>query len=223
MPNPQSLDDLQNILAGEIGWRKKEIVAFRSAARRASAAQACYCRAGAVMLCAHWEGFLKNSVQAYINYVFSQALPLVNLTTQFVAVYFFGDVMNAAKAQFPGSEQQHLKLAAKISASGAAPCVKPSWKVKTGGNPTSDVTCDVLASVGLDRHMGLDEAGWSIQKVFIDAQLLKDRHRVAHGERYPVDQSDLRDRSNRVIDMCERLLRLIIDAAGSEAYVKRRM
>lgn len=223
MPAPQTIDDLEDRLTGEIGWRKKEISAFRTAAARASSSQTYYCRAGSVMLCAHWEGFLRASIQTYVDYVFSQSLRLKDLATPFVAIYFFREVVTAGAARFPGSDGQHIKLARKIEASLEGSCDRPSWKVDTEGSPGSVVTGNILASAGLNRMMGLDETGWSVQRVFIDTQLLKDRHKVAHGERYPISQSDFRDRSDRVIGMCELLLNLILDAAGSQAYLKKQV
>lgn len=218
MPTSQSVEYLEDMLAREISWRKKEIVAFRSAADRSSSSKGYYCRAGSVMLCAHWEGFLKAAVQFYVDHVFSQSLQLDELVPPFVAIYFYKEVMGAGAAKFPGTEERHIKLARKILASASASCNRPGWKVDTEGNPSSLVTCNILASVGLDRLMGLDESGWMIQKVFIDSQLLKDRHRVAHGERYPIRGEDFRERSNRIIAMCESLLKLIVDAANSRSY-----
>lgn len=217
---PQTMGDLADRLTGEIGWRKKEISAFRTAAARASSSQTYYCRAGSVMLCAHWEGFLRVSIQTYVDYVFSQSLRLKDLAIPFVAIYFFKEVVTAGMAHFPGSDRQHIKLAKKIEASLEGSCNRPSWTVDTEGSPGSVVTSNILASVGLDRMMGLDETEWSVQRVFIDTQLLKDRHKVAHGERYPISQSDFRKRANRVIGMCESILNLILDAAESRAYLK---
>lgn len=220
MPTPQSVDLLEEMLSGEVAWRKKEIVAFRSAAMRASASQGYYCRAGSVVLCAHWEGFLKRAVQVYVDHVFAQALPLENLADPFIAIYFYKDVMTASNARFPGSKGHHLKLARKIAASRTGPCARASWSVETEGNPSSEITAKILASVGLDERMGLDEAAWSVLKVFIDSQLLKDRHKVAHGERYPIAQDLFKNRSDRVILMCEQLATLILMAAGSRAYIR---
>jgi hypothetical protein len=170
------------------------------------------------MLSAHWEGFLRASIQSYVDFVFSQELSLGQLIEPFVAAFFYKEVMNAATANFPGSKEQHIKLAKKITRYIDEPCRRASWVVNTEGNPSSEVTRSILTSVGLDPQMGMDEASWSVYKVFLDGQLLKDRHKVAHGERFPISPENFRERSDRVIDLCESLLRQILEAAGSGMY-----
>lgn len=171
------------------------------------------------MLCAHWEGFLKSSVQVYVDHVFAQGLKVTELKSPFVAIYFFKYVKNASDSNYPGSEQHHIKLAKKIVGGLAGPCRQPGWSVTTEGNPSSAVLSGLLQSVGLDRQMGRDDTAWSVTKVFIDSQILKDRHKIAHGERLPIRHEDFLERSDRIIDMCEDLADLILSAAESRAYV----
>jgi hypothetical protein len=218
MSVPRSLERLQDVLDGQLSWRKKEIVALRNAALRSSVSREYFCRAGSVMLCAHWEGFLKSSIQAYVDHVFSQGLPLTELKPPFVAIYFFRYVKNAADAAFPGSESHHIKLAKKIVESVSGRCSKAGWDVDTNGNPSSSVCSQVLVSVGLDPRFGYDETAWSVVKVFIDSQILKDRHKIAHGERFPVRREHFIERSERVIKLCEDLAVLVMAAAGSRSY-----
>lgn len=172
------------------------------------------------MLSAHWEGFLRASVQSYVDYVFSRGLNLSQLAEPFVAIFFYREVINAAAANFPGSKEQHIKLAKKITRYLDQPCTRASWVVTTDGNPSSAVTRNILTSVGLDPRMGMDEASWSVQKVFIDSQLLKDRHKVAHGERLPISYDNFLERSDRVIHLCELLRQLILTAAASDAFMR---
>lgn len=213
-----SIETLQDRLDRQLGWRKKEIAALRNAAGRASISREYYCRAGSVMLCAHWEGFLKSSVQSYVDHVFSQQLAVTELTPQFVAVYFFKHVKVAGEAGFPGSEHHHLRLAKKFMDSLSTKCVESGWKVDTGGSPSSTVCSQILRSVGLDPTLGYDETAWSVVKVFIDSQMLKERHKVAHGERFLVQHEQFQERSGRVIKLCEDLATLIIGAASARAY-----
>lgn len=214
----KTIERLQDRLDAQLAWRKKEIAALRNAATRAAVSREYYCRAGAVMLCAHWEGFLRIAVQSYVDHVFSQGLNIKKLKPQFVAIHFFKYVKTAGEANFPGSEQHHVKLAEKIIESFSGNCRKANWEAVTGGSPSSLVCSQLLSSIAIDPRIGYDEQKWSVAKVFIDSQILKDRHKIAHGERFPVDHEDFLSRSGRVIDMCEDLARLIVSSATSRAY-----
>ncbi|WP_155953110.1 MAE_28990/MAE_18760 family HEPN-like nuclease [Pseudoxanthomonas suwonensis] len=211
-----TLEALQDQLDRSLAWRKKEIAALRRAATRASTSRSYYCRAGTVMLCAHWEGFLKDAVGKYLKFVFSRNLGADRLAPPFVAIAFYGCVKRAADATFPGAEHHHIELAKKIQAGGR---LVADWDVSTGGNPSSAVFSDILRSIGLDPHLGKDVAEWSVLKVFIDSQILADRHKIAHGEGLPVPHEEFYGRSSRVIEICEELAGAIMKAAKSKEYL----
>ena len=66
----RTADQLQEVLDAEFSWRLKEIADIRSAAESAKlGSQKTLIRAGVALLYAHWEGFIKKSTTAYINYV----------------------------------------------------------------------------------------------------------------------------------------------------------
>lgn len=209
---------LHDNLAAELAWRKKEIVGLRAAALRRSTSQHYVCRAGMVLLCAHWEGFLRGAVQHYVNFVFSQGLAVKDLSPKFVAISLYKDIKSAAEADYPGSELHCVKLARRVLSGVDVVASKPKWKVETGGNPSSTLTAQLLMTVGLSDKLGMDEAAWAATKAFIDEQVLKDRHKIAHGEGLPIDSRDFRERSDRILSMCERLRSLILQAATDEAY-----
>src|ERR1700754_930096 len=66
----RTLEDLQDALDHELAWRRVEIQAVRSVGRRLQAvAQDAVCRAGVAMLYAHWEGYVRAALAAYLSYV----------------------------------------------------------------------------------------------------------------------------------------------------------
>lgn len=215
-----TVEKLQDKLAAQLGWRKKEIHVLRSAAARASASRDYYSRAGSVMLCAHWEGFLRSAVSYYVDHVFSQGLGISSLKPQFVAIYFFKHVRVAGEAAFPGSELHHVKLAKKITAALGEPLRRSSWEVNTNGNPSSTICSDLLRSVALDPQIGYDNARWSVTKVFIDSQVLAHRHKIAHGERISVSGEQFMSKSRRIVEICEDVFSLVVSAAAQRSYLK---
>jgi MAE_28990/MAE_18760-like HEPN len=70
-----TIDDLQDRLDSAISWRRVELSALKSAVEQAenrspgSPLSRALARSGVAMLYAHWEGFVKEACQAYVDYV----------------------------------------------------------------------------------------------------------------------------------------------------------
>ncbi len=217
----ESLSAFQDAVQRDLGWRKVEISSLRTAVHRAADSEGHLFRAGQVLLCAHWEGFLKRSAKAYAEHALSQDLRLRDLSAQMVAITFFGHVMKAAEAHYPGSTEHHLRLAEKIIEKlDARPAPKTAWEVNTEGNPGTDAVTRILQSIGVDTQLGLDETSWSTTKVFINDQLVKDRNAVAHGEGLPIHKRDLLDRTDRTLRLLDQLRDTLLAAATAQNYLR---
>lgn len=217
----ETLENLQTGIQRDLAWRKREISDIRSLALRAQPTEKHIFRAGQVMLCAHWEGFLKKSAEIYLQHVFAQPVRLRDLTPNVVAAAFFSDVMQAAKSEYPGSEENHIKLAKRIIEIIDAPAARPTWNVRTAGNPGTDVVERVLKSIGVDSSLGMDSATWSTTRIFINEQLVRDRHSIAHGDGLPIVKDSFLERADRVLGLLDQLADVLIDEATSRSYLVR--
>jgi hypothetical protein len=214
----ESLTEFQNKLQRELAWRKREISDFRSMMAHAEDSANYIFRSTQVMLCAHWEGFLKKSVDIYLKHVFAQNLSLRKLKPVLIAVAFYGDVIRAAEAKHPGSELHHVLLANKIVGRIDARISAPGWDVNTEGNPGTEVVDKILKSAGLDPQLGLDSAVWATTKIFINEQLVADRHAIAHGQGKILSKSALLERSDRLLRLLDQLSDHLHDAATARSY-----
>ncbi|WP_139253414.1 MAE_28990/MAE_18760 family HEPN-like nuclease [Burkholderia ubonensis] len=214
----KTVDDFQLRIARELAWRKREISGLRLSARRSGSERGYLFRAGLVLLCAHWEGFLRNSVDLYFKHVFSQRLRLKELAPNFVAAAFFADVQRAGKADYPGSADTHGRLAQRILLGLDEIYTQSSWDIKTGGNPGTEVLARLLSSAGISPQLSFDAATWSTMKVFIDEQVVRDRHRIAHGEGFRLSQLEFLERSERMLGLLDRVSSELINAAEQKVY-----
>lgn len=214
----ESLTDFQNKLQRELAWRKREISDYRSMMAHAEDSANHIFRSTQVMLCAHWEGFLKRSIDIYLKHVFAQNLSLRKLKPALIAVAFYGDVIRAAEAKHPGSELNHVLLANKIIGSIDARISTPGWDVNTEGNPGTEVVDKILKSAGLNPQLGLDSAVWTTTKVFINEQLVADRNAIAHGQGKILSKSSLLERSDRLLRLLDQLSDHLHDAATARSY-----
>jgi hypothetical protein len=213
-----SVPDLQTKLEKEVTWRKKEIIEFKLMASQAEQEPYHVTRAGLVLLCAHWEGYLKKSIQRYVEHVLAQRLRLRDIAPTFVANIYFKDVKKAAESTYPGSEEHHIRLAKRILKGLDEICEPPTWEVTTEANPGTPTMEKILRSVGLDHKLGMDAAEWSTMKVFIDEQVLQDRHKIAHGEYHRIDKGEFIKRSDRLLVLLDRLTDSIMRAAINREY-----
>lgn len=213
-----SISGLQAKLEKDVAWRKKEIVDIKMLATQATPDLHHIFRAGTVMLCAHWEGYLKNSVQRYIDHVLAQRLPLKELSPVFVANLYFRDVKIAAQADHPASEHHHIRLAKRILRGTDAICEPPAWDLASESNPGTNMVDKLLRSAGLDSSLGMNAADWSATKVFIDEHVLADRHKIAHGEHCRVDKAVFTERAERLVGLFDLLTDSILKSAVRQDY-----
>lgn len=214
-----SVENLQGKLDKELSWRKREIVGLRLSARQSADHRGYLYRAGLVLLCAHWEGFLRRSVELYIEYVFSQKHRLRELAPVFVAHSLYSDVRKASSASHPGSEECHVALARRVQLGVDQICGVSTWEVSTEANPGTQVLAKLLSSIGIDSQLKFDAASWGAMRVFIDEQVVRDRNRIAHGEGFPVSREELMDRAVRLTALLERLSSLILASAEGRHYL----
>ncbi|MFQ3247704.1 MAG: hypothetical protein ACI9SP_004363 [Arenicella sp.] len=171
----RTLDNLQDHLDSDFSWRIKEISDIKLSAKSAiSNRQNTLIRAGVPLLYAHWEGFVKNSAEAYINFVAFQRLKLGELSCNFAAIaarnHIFGLTdSNKGKA---GSEaiaflRSRTDLPAELS---------NSFTVNTKSNLNSEVFEDIAATIGIDSNR------YETKYNLMDLSLLKQRNCIAHGE-----------------------------------------
>lgn len=215
----ESLIDFQEKMQRELAWRKREISDYRTLIVRSEDSANYIFRSTQVMLCAHWEGFLKRSINIYLRHVFSQNLSLRKLQPALIAVAFFSDVVKAAEARYPGSELNHVMLAKKIVDVIDSRVSSPSWDANTEGNPGTDVLEKIIKSAGLTPQLGLDGAAWTTMKVFINEQLVADRHAIAHGQFKLLQKDELLERSERLLQLLDHLSDQLFLSATTRRYV----
>lgn len=214
--------DLQDAIQRELAWRKRELYGLKVSARRTAEGKGFVFRGGLVLLCAHWEGFLKKTIDSYVKHVFSQDVILKDLKPCFLGIAYYLDIAKAAESYYPGSKDHHEKLASKIKETIDSPPTKAQWKADTEGNPSSEVLKRLMRSVGLNERLYMDEVTWSATRVFIDEHIIRDRNHIAHGEGIPVEKSELISRLDRMVDLFDLIFLLIMNAAADRCYLYSR-
>ena len=81
----KSVEKLQDLLDEDFIWRKKEIIDCQMLVH--STSNKMLCRMGIALLCAHFEGFIKQAANYYVVHVASQNLKMSELKTNFIAIH----------------------------------------------------------------------------------------------------------------------------------------
>ena len=202
---------LQGFLDDDFSWRLKEIADVKILAKQAiSFRQRTLIRAGVPLLYAHWEGFVKNSSLAYLNFVSCQGLSYRELETCFVV---FG--VKRALAGLTSSRKSQLNIEAAEffrSRMDDHAILHLGHAVDTESNLKSDVFENIILS------LGIDPAQYEPRYNLIDESLLKRRNSIAHGEYVDLDCEEYRGLADEVLQMMRWYKTDIENAAALENY-----
>jgi hypothetical protein len=206
-------EDLYDLLTDEIAWRKKELMDFRAMIETKSFTPSKHnalVRAGIMLLYGHWEGFVKQCGEYYLNYVAMKKLPYNELTSNFIAICVKSE-MNKLEGSNKTSDQ--LKIVEFFLNDLAKQSSMPHKStINTKSNLSSIVFQNIVLSLGLDYSF------YEAKTVFLDERLLGMRNKIAHGNFLLILDSDYVDMHERVLELMEYFRNQIDNSASTKAY-----
>lgn len=180
MSKIRTLGDLQDALDKSFGWRVREISYVKSNAKKAeSFAQVSYIRAGIPLVYAHWEGFVKESSEAYLEYVDSHKLNYEELASCIVVFGLKKQIADLVQSRRSVANIEAVDFIRRSK--GKVANLALSNAVNTESNLSSEVFFNIAASVGVDVSR------YSTYANFLNKSLLGRRNKIAHGEYLDAD------------------------------------
>lgn len=177
----RTINDLQDALDADLGWRIKEIDILLTLVRRPpKAGLTAILRAAMPIVYAHWEGFIKVSASHYLEYVYYKKHRYRELKVAFVTRGLRGRLNQLSDTQ--KFLQQTLIIDFLLERFNDPASFE--FEIHTASNLSSAVFEDILISIGLDP------SPYATRKNFLDHNLLRPRNEIAHGEDVPVAASD---------------------------------
>lgn len=205
----------------EAAWRKRELSQLDGALGSASGPwEASLARMGIVMLCAHWEGFVKIATTTYLEYVEQQVIRN-GVAFDAMAPHFRG---LALWKTFSATNASALiafteVIAAYFATSSAKPNI-PTDIIATKSNLTAKRFKRIL------RTLGLRDSSLESRAVIIQEKIVKKRHLIAHGGRYGeigysavVGAKDYAALSVELVAGLDELSTILEDAAVNKAHL----
>lgn len=207
----QTLGQLQDYLDHDFSWRLKEIADLKVAVRSTtSPRQSTIIRAGVPLLYAHWEGFVKNAADAYINFVSCRRLTFAELSDNFVVLGAKKHLHNIAITR-----KAQLNLEA-INFFRTRMNTKADIKIGSAIDTESNLSSTVFENIALT--IGIDHSRYKARYNFIDSSLLKRRNNIAHGEYLELDSKAYRSIADDVILLLRWVKTDIENSASSNRF-----
>ncbi|WP_322070504.1 MAE_28990/MAE_18760 family HEPN-like nuclease [Paraburkholderia bannensis] len=211
MADIHTLGQLQDELDKEMGWRRKEVLAFRVASTKNGQDAAFFIRAGIALLYAHWEGFIKASSEHYLNYVQHQGHTYRELKSCFAIFGLKGKLHSLSTSRkalanieafdFISSE---LEQQANLNMSTA---------IDTESNLTSKVFANIAASLDIDT------TAYETRFNLIDESLVNLRNKVAHGEYLRLGGREFGELVDEILKIMGWYKTDLMNAAAQEKYM----
>ena len=206
----RSSQELTDHLDRELGWRKRELTTVKfqvqQARRHISAAMV---RGGVCLLYAHWEGFVAAGARIYLEYVANRRLRYRELTRNFMVVGARSKIRGVAQSEGVESEMELIDF---ILDGDGRFSVRSVGSIETRSNLSFKVLADIL------QLLGIDSTAYIAKRMMIDSRLVKNRNKIAHGERCDMDSEDYVDLYNAILELMERFRDDLQLAAANSSY-----
>jgi hypothetical protein len=210
MAKIHTVTQLQEALDAEMGWRIKEIAAFKLATKTEEGGRRAFVRAGVALVYAHWEGFIKSASETYLNFVDNQGHKYRDLKSCFAV---FG--LKAKLASLIQSRQMNPNIEAfdfVLSELDKPARMRMASAIDTESNLTSKVFANIANS--------LDIATTAYETKFnlIDESLVRRRNKVAHGDYLDIGANEFRTLADEVLQMMRDYKTDLENAASMATY-----
>ncbi len=212
MSKIDTVDKLTLKLDKTLAWRKKELITLHSHAH--SNPDNCHLhRAIFPMICAHYEGFLKEAACLYLTHISDLELPLNTLKSVFTPLLLSSEFSACKESKRTTVRSKVFCEYEKISDQPLS-ISNPRIFIDTESNPTPDVLTEILES------LAIEVTPFQTKFNFINDSLLKNRHAIVHGERLDINYQELHTVLNTTLDIIELLKNQLIDSATNMRYKK---
>lgn len=206
----RNLSDLQSYLDNEISWRRRELsnlLSLIDSARHHH--EKAIARAIVPLIYAHWEGFIKASSTAYINFVNNQKIAVDKLTSNLASLAIKPLLTRARDSRL---NQHSIELIEQIRFR-----FNTSSHLSEETDTKSNLNYRLFTDIALTCGINLN--GYATKKMFIDIKILKQRNEIAHGEYIECDPKEMSTNVKTMISIIESYKIDLINNAANKAYL----
>ena len=212
MASIRTFDQLDTHLIEDLKWRVHEMQTWEAVANKCRKHELPgLLRGGIALIYAHWEGYVKESARAYLEYVSRKGLKIGDLKPEIAAVALRAK-LGLGEASKKSADHTEIVSIVRSGASLDANLPYGSATIRTQSNLKFEVFADIMHSIGCDvaRH--------EIYRSLVDQRLLKARNDIAHGREEYVALTDWVDIRDRILIVLRDVKDQISNSASTSAY-----
>ena len=211
----RTIEELADRLDEGMAWRRIELQALKAAVSDAekqspsSPLSRALARSGVAMLYAHWEGYVKDSCTAYVEFIAKRRLRCDELCDGLLRAV----LESLSRRAVIGDEEAVLTLVDAVRRPSDSRVRIPKLTiVDTKSNLRFKVLCEILNQIGFSAD------DFNTKDKLIDVSLCDRRNSIAHGrEDYP-PPGDFAMLLSEVFEMMERVGDMIMAGARMKSY-----
>jgi len=210
----RSIDELMSQVSVSSKFRKRELITLSQLVLSGRDHESIVGRRSALTLSyAHWEGFVKDSSQAYISYISSISPSMSNLTKNFQALACKSILCSAARSN-KRIASHLLVVSSLVDDSDRSVYLDFSGAIDTESNLNADVFENICLTIGVDYNQL-----WKCHAPFIN-DLFKTRCAIAHGERHTPTQDFAKEAIDFVLKSIDDYGDQIINLASLKKFLR---
>jgi hypothetical protein len=204
-------ENLQDALAADMIWRKREITTIRWLLSKATIdKRGPLLRSAVALVYAHWEGFIKTASSAYLEFLHYRRLTYAQFSPNFIALAAKPMLRQTGLSnRFDG----YIEVTQFFLTGLLQPC---RFAYKDGIETRSNLSSELLKNITLT--LGLDYKPFETKTHLIDERLLRTRNTVAHGEYLILDEDSVIELAEEVISLLEAFRSQIDNAVALGTY-----
>lgn len=211
----RTIGELEDRLDNALAWRRIELQTLKSQIRAAyknsahSPLTRALARSGIALLYAHWEGYVKESCQAYVDFVAKRRLKVGELNDGLLKVVL--DQLNRRSVSGDEAAMQALMEAVRTPDNARARIPRDTI-VDTKSNLRSIVLSEILRCIGFEPDAFLTKNN------LIDKTLCDGRNAIAHGRDYYPNPDEFDSLHDEVMSMLSDIRSTIMLHAQEKRY-----
>lgn len=161
-----------------------------------------------VMSYSHLEGFVKECVKSYLDYLNTKGIQIRELSSPLLASYIHSSLFQNPLSPIDAIE----KIESMIVDTHESVCFNSDYMSDTESNLKMDVLLKIVKRIGMDPRQ------WESYRVYLDSVILKYRNEFAHGDNNFVDADKAIEISGKVVEMMQLFSTEIMNMAELKSY-----
>lgn len=212
MRDIRTLGQLQDVLDQEMGWRVKEIGAFRIASKANDPNRKFFIRAGLALVYAHWEGFIKSASECYLSFIHSRGHTYRELKSCFA---IFGLKRKLETLSISKQAKSNIEAFDFILNEIEKPArMRMSSAINTESNLTSKVFSNIANSLDINIENYVTKFN------LIDESLVSRRNKIAHGEYLDLRGNEFDELADEILQLMRGYKIDLQNAASMKSYIR---